>query len=140
MKYYCRYCKEHLCNEQFSKTLNQWGEPDESRMCDVCLGAQSVDRHVNGLSYPENKVLQVLYSQGITDVLRDGWPDFVVVSKGEPVFINVKNGSSDDPRPNQELMHRLLKGLGLKVAVVDGSVSLGTIEKRLKYVLSHSII
>jgi hypothetical protein len=90
----------------------------------------------DGLTNAEGNVVCALNSIGVTKILRNGWPDFVAVIKGFPVFIEVKSGPDDLPRPNQVKMHNLLKGLGLDVIVINGAQNSATLSNKLK-VLFH---
>lgn len=134
MKYFCRKCRKHLDQQEFSASADQWGRPSEARTCDACLSKRELC--FDGLTDTEKNVLHALESIGVDDVLRNGWPDFAVVIKGSPVFIEVKNGPEDLPKPNQELIHKLLKSLGLHVVVVDGSPNSAAVGNKLRNILS----
>lgn len=73
-----------------------------------------------GLNDTEQRVLDVLTADG-AEVYRGGWPDFAV-RIGNAVFtLEVKSDASPRLQLNQKKMHSLLRSLGVKVVVVNGS-------------------
>jgi hypothetical protein len=88
------------------------------------------------LTNGERRVLNVLCSEGCTNVIRNGWPDFGVIVKGKLVGIEVKS-EGDYLRDYQINTHKLLRKAGIDVIVVKGDEYLCSIQKQLRYKLSH---
>ena len=94
------------------------------------------------LSENERRVQHVIETIGVTRIYRNGWPDFAIRLNptrkhrdGEIVFVKVKSSPIDYPTAQQEAIHDLLRSLGHRVLVVDGSES----EEMIKYRLASKI-
>lgn len=70
----------------------------------------------NRLTPTEALVARALRRGGYA-VLRSGLPDFLVLGDGDATWVEVKSGYQK-PDKQQELMHRVLRGLGFGVVVV----------------------
>lgn len=77
-------------------------------------------RNYKSLKVSEKRVFDIFSATGAT-ILRNGWPDFAVKLDNEVVFVEVKKGSNDRPRPEQDEMHDFLRSLGFKVIVVNST-------------------
>ena len=84
------------------------------------------------LTYSERRVLNVLQSQGNTDIIRCGWPDFGVVVDGKLVGVEVKRGPNDKLNTAQKSAHKLLKKAGIDVIIVEDDGYLCSILRQLK--------
>lgn len=84
------------------------------------------------LNASEQRVLDMLLSEGHPQVIRNGWPDFGVVMGGKLIGIEVKK-ANDSLRLDQIHAHKLLKTAGIEVFVVkdEGHLSI------LKQIRSH---
>ena len=81
----------------------------------------------------ENNVYQYLKNEGY-DVLRNGYPDFLVQRKGRysgVCAIEVKQGN-DKVRPNQTVMHNMFKDAGIPVYVIRPEDLYGADNKNIR--------
>ena len=84
------------------------------------------------LTCSERRVLNMLQSQGHTEFIRNGWPDFGVVVDGKLVGIEVKRGPNDKLSYDQKNAHKLLRKAGIEVLVIEDDGYLCSILRQLK--------
>ena len=87
----------------------------------------------NPLTLGENRVFDLLKSEGYVDIIRNGWPDFAIEAKGKLLGIEVKTGA-DELSDAQKKTHRILKRLGIPVIVVKSEWPLSSILQEIRKV------
>lgn len=88
-----------------------------------------------GLTKCEQKVLNVLKLMGYKDVIRNGWPDFGVLTDKGLIGIEVKR-AHDKLRNTQVDTHKLLKKCGIKTIVIRGDDYMPVIQRELSKKIS----
>lgn len=76
------------------------------------------ERNYKKLRHTEKRVFDIFAAAGAV-LFRNGWPDFAVKIDDDVVFVEVKKGSHDRPKAEQDAIHSLMRLAGCKVITVN---------------------
>ena len=97
--------------------------------------ADPMEEIVWKLTYSERRVFNLLKAKGFNEIIRKGWPDFMVVTNKGLVGVEVKH-RKDKLESDQKRTHKILNRMGIPTLVVFGDDDLSAIEDTLRKKIS----